>query len=175
MKEGACLTIQLFLIITSIQIVFVACSTFRVILMIKGHKYFAAWISMIETIIYIVGLDLVLRYTDQILGVVAYAFGYAIGLLLGSWIEEKVALGFIILHVQTGDAAAQVDSQLRQQGYGVTAWVGAGQSGPDMVIEVLARRKQQKALQSLISRLDPSASITVLGVQQWKGGYIPKR
>ena len=59
------------LIIFSINVVYVAFLTIRMILTLKGYRYSAAMVSMVETVIYIVGLGLVLDNLDQIQNLIA--------------------------------------------------------------------------------------------------------
>ena len=54
------------LIILVINIIYVSFYTIRMILTLKGQKYFAALISSIEVLIYVVGLGLVLDNLNQI-------------------------------------------------------------------------------------------------------------
>lgn len=77
------------LIIFSINIVYVTFFTVRMIMTLKGFRYLAALVSMVEVVIYIVGLGLVLDNLDQIQNLIAYAIGYGSGVVIGSKIEEK--------------------------------------------------------------------------------------
>lgn len=82
-----------------IQIVYVSAYTLRMILTLKGQKYIAALISMGEIVIYVLGLNLVLKYLTQPSALIVYAVGYGLGVLLGAWIEEKIALGYVTVKV----------------------------------------------------------------------------
>ncbi|WP_368738761.1 DUF5698 domain-containing protein, partial [Escherichia coli] len=46
------------------------------ILTLKGYRYIAAFVSMVEIVIYIVGLGLVLDNLNEIQNIIAYALGY---------------------------------------------------------------------------------------------------
>ena len=58
--------ILMVVIIFSINIVYVTFFTLRMILTLKGYRYIAALISMVEVVIYIVGLGLVLDNLNEI-------------------------------------------------------------------------------------------------------------
>ena len=62
-------------IILIINIVYVSFFTIRMILTLKGYRYIAAFVSMFEIVIYVVGLGLVLDNLNQIQNLVAYAVG----------------------------------------------------------------------------------------------------
>lgn len=92
---------QMVLIILTINIVYVSFFTIRMILTLKGQKYLAAALSTFEVIIYIIGLGLVLDNLDEIQNLIAYAIGYALGVLVGTKIEEMLALGYVTVKVIT--------------------------------------------------------------------------
>jgi len=110
-----------------IQIVYVAMNSLRMVLMIKGWKLAASLISMIEICIYILGLTMVLNQMDTPLGVIIYSASYGIGILIGVYLEEKIAIGYIALQIvtQNGD----MPQILRGHKFGVTAWTGVGANG----------------------------------------------
>lgn len=139
-KEGLRL-FKILVFIFLIQIVYVSAYTLRMILTLKGQKYIAALISMGEIVIYVLGLNLVLNYLKQPEALIVYAVGYGLGVLLGAWIEEKIALGYITVKVICNQLDGSVANALRDKGYGVTAWVGSGRDGDRLVMEILAKRK----------------------------------
>jgi len=162
------------LTIFCIQIVYVAFATLRMILTLKGQKYYAAALSCVEITIYVLGLDMVLKYLDKPISLVVYALGYGLGVLVGSWIEGKLALGYVTLRVIINDPHSMVPQQLRDLGYGVTAWWGSGRDGDRLVLEVLARRKNQNKLYQSIIGLDPKAFILTLEPTRFNGGFWTK-
>ncbi|MFS8629969.1 MAG: DUF5698 domain-containing protein, partial [Bacillales bacterium] len=89
------------IIILTINIVYVSFFTIRMILTIKGHRYLAALISMVEVIIYVIGLGLVLKNINGIQNLLAYAVGYGLGVIVGTKIEDKLALEYIMVNVIT--------------------------------------------------------------------------
>lgn len=162
---------QTLLFIFAIQIIYVSAYTLRMILTLKGQKYIAALISMVEIVIYVLGLNLVLSYLDQIAALLVYAVGYGLGILIGAWIEEKIALGYVTVKVICDQANGQIVSALREKGYGVTSWLGSGRDGDRLVMEILAKRKNQKKLYDTILQLDAKAFIITVEPKQFHGGF----
>ncbi|WP_454193359.1 DUF2179 domain-containing protein [Paenibacillus sp. Marseille-Q7038] len=162
---------QTLLFIFAIQIVYVSAYTLRMILTLKGQKYIAALISMVEIVIYVLGLNLVLNYLDQISALVVYALGYGLGILIGAWIEEKIALGYITVKVICDQTRGTIVTTLRDKGYGVTSWLGNGRDGDRLVMEILAKRKNQKKLYETILELDSKAFIITVEPKQFHGGF----
>jgi uncharacterized protein YebE (UPF0316 family) len=157
-----------------IQIVYVSASTLRIILTLKGQKYYASAISTVEIVVYVLGLNLVLQYLGHTLSLVVYAIGYGLGILAGSWIEEKIALGYVTLKVITNNAESTLANDLRNNGYCVTSWLGSGRDGDRLVLEVLAKRKNEKKLYNLILSQESKAFIVTLEPKHLHGGFWVK-
>jgi uncharacterized protein YebE (UPF0316 family) len=166
--------LSILLSIFIIQIVYVSASTLRIILTLKGQKYYASAISTVEIVVYVLGLNLVLQYLDHTLSLVVYAIGYGLGILVGSWIEEKIALGYVTLKVITNNAESALANKLRNNGYGVTSWLGSGRDGDRLVLEVLAKRKNEKKLYNLILSQESTAFIVTLEPKHLHGGFWTK-
>ncbi|WP_126424617.1 DUF2179 domain-containing protein [Brevibacillus marinus] len=157
-----------------IQILYVALNSLRLVLMIKGRKLLAASISTIEIFVYITGLALVLDHLETGLGIIVYSASYGLGILIGIYIEHKIALGYITLQV-ISENEFEMASSLREQGYGVTTWVGNGATGHRMVYLILAKRKEYNHLQSIIQKIDPKAFIISYEPTHFVGGFWTKK
>lgn len=163
------------LIIFSINIVYVSFFTIRMIMTLKGYRYLAAMVSMVETVIYIVGLGLVLDNLDQIQNLVAYAIGYGSGVIVGSKIEEKMALGYITVNVITSEQSQHLPKALRSQGYGVTDWAANGMDGDRQSMQILTPRKMELKLYATIKEIDPKAFIIAYEPKTIHGGFWVKQ
>ncbi len=161
-------------IILVINIVYVSFFTIRMILTLKGQRYLAALISMIEIIIYVIGLDLVLDNVDEIQNLIAYAVGYGIGVIVGMKIEEKLALGYITVNVITKEYDRDLPKDLREKGYGVTSWAANGLEGDRMALQILTPRKYELRLYQTIKELDPKAFIIAYEPKTIHGGFWVK-
>lgn len=163
--------VTMVIIILAINIVYVSFFTVRMILTLKGQKYLAAAISMFEVSVYIIGLGLVLENLNEIQNLIAYAIGYAIGVLVGSKIEEWLALGYVTVKVITKEFGHQLEVSLRDSGYGVTTWLGEGRDGHRLVMEILTKRKDQPDLYNHILAFDEKAFIISHEPRHFKGGF----
>ncbi|MFD1708239.1 DUF2179 domain-containing protein [Siminovitchia sediminis] len=161
-------------IILVINIVYVTFFTIRMILTLKGYRYLAAGLSVVEVLIYVVGLGLVLDNLNEIQNLIAYALGYGIGVIIGSKIEEKLALGYITVNVITKEYDRDLPKQLREKGYGVTSWAAQGLEGDRMALQVLTARKYELKLYQVIKELDPKAFIIAYEPKTIYGGFWVK-
>ncbi|WP_185806998.1 DUF2179 domain-containing protein [Bacillus sp. HMF5848] len=162
------------IIILLINVVYVSFFTIRMILTLKGRRYVAAAISMIEVVIYVVGLGLVLENLNQIQNLVAYAVGYGLGVIVGMKIEEKLALGYITVNVITKEYDKDLPNELRDKGYGVTSWQAQGLEGNRMALQILTPRKYELKLYHTIKELDPKAFIIAYEPKTIYGGFWVK-
>lgn len=163
------------IIILAIQIIYVSFFTLRMMLMLKGKKYLAASISMIEVSIHITGLSLVLDRLDNPINLVAYSLGYGLGILVGTLIEERLALGYVTVQVITQFVNGYLPDSLRERGYGVTSWFAKGKDGDRLVLYVLTKRKNQHRLCQAINELDPKAFIMSHEPRFFHGGFWAKK
>ncbi|WP_371809631.1 DUF2179 domain-containing protein [Halobacillus sp. Marseille-Q1614] len=162
-------------IILIVNIVYVSFFTLRMIFTLKGQRYFAAFISTFEILIYIIGLGLVLDNLNQIENVIAYAVGYGLGVIVGMKIEEKLALGYTTVNVISSNPDIEFTRKLRDAGYGVTSWSSYGMEGDRLTMQILTPRKYELKLYEQIKSIDPKAFIIAYEPKQIHGGFWVKQ
>lgn len=165
---------QMVLIIFAINIVYVTFFTVRMILTLKGYRYIAAAVSVVEIVIYVIGLGLVLDNLNEIQNIIAYAVGYGCGVIIGTKIEEKMALGYITVNVITADVDRTLPALLRDMGYGVTDWSANGLEGGRSALQILTPRKYELKLYATIKEIDPKAFIISYEPKAIHGGFWVK-
>ena len=163
------------LFIFVIQIAYVSIATLRLIIMMKGGRKLASLISFAEVFIYILGLSTVLQHMDSWYNLVTYCVGFAIGVYTGSLIEEKMAMGYIMVQVTTRREDSNMAQQLRDEGFGVTAWLAEGLSGERLVLNVLTKRNRQRDLVQKVQEIDPQAFVISFEPKTFVGGFWVKR
>ncbi|AXI08174.1 hypothetical protein CUC15_03990 [Oceanobacillus zhaokaii] len=163
------------IIIFAVNVVYVSLSTVRMILTLKGRTYIAAFVSLFEIVVYIVGLGLVLDNLNEIQNLIAYALGFGTGLIIGSIIEEKLALGYITVNVVSTNPDLQFTKKIRDKGYGVTSWSSYGMDGDRLSMEILTPRKYELRLYQTIQEIDPKAFIISYEPKRIHGGFWVKQ
>lgn len=161
--------------ILTINIIYVSFSTVRMILTLKGRRYLAAFVSTFEVVIYIIGLSIVLENLEAVQNIIAYAVGFALGIIIGSIIEERLALGYITVHVISTNPDLPFTKKIREKGFGVTSWHSYGMEGDRLSIQVLAPRKQEAFLYQIITEIDPKAFIISYEPKHIQGGFWVKQ
>lgn len=130
------------LLIALLQLVYVPLMTLRVLMMVKGLKGKVFVIGFFETLVYITGTSLVLSGNLSPPKIIVYSLSYAIGLLIGIILEQKIAIGHRLYDVNLKNIPNinELMSELREKGFGITKYNGLGISEKRYKLEILAGR-----------------------------------
>ncbi|HYG58569.1 MAG TPA: DUF2179 domain-containing protein [Symbiobacteriaceae bacterium] len=161
------------LMIFFLQAVYVAVTTVRWIILVRGQRLLAAAISFFELMLYVVALGMVVTQLHDPWRVGMYALGYATGVLAGGWAEERLAVGYTILQIIT-QPGSTLPAVLRSAGLGVTVWPAEGREGVRMVLMAVTRRKLAAKILTLIEKEDPRAFVVQSEPQRFRGGFLLK-
>src|SRR5699024_5196602 len=123
-------------IIFVINVVYVSFFTIRMILTLKGRRYIAAAVGMVEVVVYVIGLGLVLDNLNEIQNLIAYALGFGAGVIVGTKIEDKLALGDITVNVISSNPDIEFTRRLREKGDGVRSWIASGMEGERLARQI---------------------------------------
>lgn len=162
---------KLFLIIF-VQLLYVPMLTLRTICMVKNLKFFTSIFGFLEALIYIFGLAIVLSGDQNVVEMVVYAIGFAMGLGVGIFVEQKMAIGFSSIHVNINHSNEEMLSNLRNKGFGVTVFSGEGKFGERRRFDILTKRKRENELFKLIYEYEPEAFIISYEPKMFRGGYL---
>ncbi len=154
------------------KIAHVSLGTLRIIYLTRGQSKIAAAIGFFEVIIYLIALGMVLNNIDQWTNILVYGLGFAAGNLVGSKIEEKIAVGFVHAQIITVQNGGALEEELREQGYGVTCMPCYGKEGAHLTMQVLLKRKELPALLKTMKQKDPDAFISIFDTRKIMGGYF---
>jgi len=165
-----------YILIFAARVCDVSLSTLRMIMVVRGKKYPAAAIGMVEATIYIAALGRVMTNINDPWKMLAYGLGFATGTLLGSTIEERLAMGYVSLEViPPEETAEELLKALRTAGYGVTVLTGYGLKGEKMVLMISTDRKSLPRLTEIIEEFAPDSFVTILETRAVRGGVTPYR
>ena len=149
------------LLIFGARIVDTTIGTVRIVVLVAGSRWLAALLGFIEVAIWLAATGGVVANLDQPLLIVAYAAGFAVGVLLGGWLEERIAIGYRVVQVINNDSKIDIAARLRERGYRVTRVEGHGMQGPVEVSMLLVRRRGLRRVLRTIRWLAPRAFVTI--------------
>lgn len=161
------------LVIFVAQILYVSLVTVRWIILVRGARYLASALSFVEILIYAYTLTLVVGNLAETGRLVVYAAGYAVGCLIGSWLEAKLAYGVAALQaILPWDS--ELPGQLRASGFIGTEWSGSGRDGQRQLLLLVVKRRQLSKLIALVESLEPRAVLVELEPRSLKGVSLPQ-
>lgn len=152
----------------------VSLGTLRIIFLTRGRSKLAACVGFVEVMLYVVALSMVIGNLDRPFNIVIYGLGFAVGNYVGSLIEEKVAVGYVTVQVVTMQSNGDLESGLREEGYGVTAMECYGRDGPHRILHILMKRRNLPQLLKSLRSLDSQAFISIMDTRKIMGGYFAR-
>ncbi|MCC5895899.1 MAG: DUF2179 domain-containing protein [Alkalibacterium sp.] len=158
-----------------INVVYVTLSTVRLMLTMKGYQSVAPLVAMVEVAIYVVGLGLVLDNLDNVLNIIVYSVGFGAGIYTGMKIEDKLALGHILVTTILPENGWEIAEEIRGNGFGVTISQAYGREGNRFVLEILTPRSNERSLYKLIHEIEPRAFVISYEPKYINGGFWTKR
>jgi uncharacterized protein YebE (UPF0316 family) len=145
--------------------------TLRVLFVMRGIKKVAWVLGFIQSAIYLLAIGRVLTQLNNPLNIIGYAAGFATGNVVGMIIEERIAIGHIMVNIISPSRGSAIVTHLRQNGYAVTELSGRGKDGMVSLINCSVLRKQVEPVHQLVNEIDPEAFITAEDVRPIRHGF----
>lgn len=114
------------LLIFTARVMDMTLGTIRIIFVSRGRKSLAPIFGFFEIIIWLFAIGQIMQHLTNITYYFAYAGGFTTGIFVGMWIEEKTALGTVVVRIITKKEANELVDNLISAGYGVTSFYGQG-------------------------------------------------
>jgi uncharacterized protein YebE (UPF0316 family) len=153
----------------------VTLSTVRTIFVARGWKSLAPFLGFFEVSIWLFAIAQVMQNLTSPSCYIAFAGGFSLGNFLGVFIEQKLALGNVVVHITLRESASGLIDSLKQAGYGVTALDAQGATGRVQVIFSVIKRKELTKVVAIIKGCEPKAFYSVNDLQIAAEGIFPKR
>lgn len=155
-----------------LRVIGMAFSTIRVLVMMRGKRLATAVTGFIEVLVYVIAIGEVVNNLSNVWNVLSYSLGFVAGTLVGMWIDDKTATGFVNVRIISRYKAQNLVEHIHEAGYGATVGWGHGRGGTVGMILAIVRRKEADALCQLAERVDPAAFITVEDARSVRRGYM---
>ncbi len=152
----------------------VTISTLRIILVSKGNRKIGSILALVEIFLWIfIAGNVITNLSSNPWKAVMYGLGFAVGVYLGSLIEELLAFGKILVQaVVPFDIGLDVSTTLRENGYGLTTVKGKGRTSDKLVLMIYSNRKDAKEIVNIIKTVEPDAMIISNESTSLAGGYM---
>jgi len=159
------------LLIFALRVADMTLDTLRVLFVMRGKKRIAWVLGFCQSAIFVLAIGRVLTQLNNPLNIIGYAAGFATGNVVGMFIEERIAIGHVLINIISPRRGSAIVTHLRQNGYAVTELSGRGKDGMVSMINCSVLRKQVDTVRELVNEIDPEAFITAEDVRPVRRGF----
>jgi len=163
------------LIVFLARFVDVTLGTLRIIFLSRGRKLLAPLLGFVEVFIWITIVSQIVRGAQNVAAYFAYAAGFAVGNYVGMLIEEKLAIGTLVIRIILPKKKNSLVARLHDEGYGVTFVDAQGGNGPVVLVYTIVMRKELEQIARIIEETSPRAFYTVEELRSVREGIFPVR
>ena len=156
------------------RVVDVTLGTLRIIFTARGMKYLAPLLGFVEVFIWISVIAQITKGAHNVIAYLAYAGGFATGNYIGMFIEDKLAMGTLVVRAFIPGHVLELTKSLQEKGYGVTRVDAHGSQGPVNLIYTIVMRKNLPEVTGIIQRAYPTAFFTVEELRSVEHGVFPR-
>jgi uncharacterized protein YebE (UPF0316 family) len=159
------------LIIFTLRLMDISLYTLRLLMIVHDRKALAWVLSFIKSFLFLIVIQILLKDLHNWSKILAYATGFATGLVVGMWIEEKIAVGYTHLRITSPRRGAELAERLRAEGYAVTEIAAQGKDGMVTLLNCNVLRKKTPEVEEIIVNSDPDAFVTAEAVRSVQRGF----
>jgi uncharacterized protein YebE (UPF0316 family) len=163
------------LIVFLARITDVTLGTMRIIFISRGKKLIAPLLGFVEVFIWITVVSQIVGGVHNYVAYLAYAAGFALGNYIGMSIEEKLAIGTLVVRAFLSKEGKSLIERLHSGGYGVTHVDGYGANGPVQIVYTIVLRRELPDVVNIIQEIHPKAFFTVEELRSVQQGIFPVR
>jgi uncharacterized protein YebE (UPF0316 family) len=156
------------------RVVDVTLGTLRIIFTSRGMKYLAPLFGFVEVFIWISVISEITKGAHNIVAYLAYAGGFATGNYIGMFIEDKLAMGMLVVRAIIPGSVHELTKNMHEKGYGVTRVDAHGSQGPVNLIYAIVQRKNLPEVADIIQGIYPNAFFTVEELRSAEHGVFPR-
>ena len=143
------------------RIIDVSIGTIRVIFIMHGNRKLAPFLGFFESFIWLVAISQIIQNVDNMVSYVAFAGGFATGTYVGILIEEKLALGNVLVRIITRKNANELIEYLTEKEIQFTNVPAHGRYGPVNVLFTVIKRQHLNDTLVAIKQYNPNAFYTI--------------
>jgi len=161
------------LLVFAARVADVTLGTMRIIFTSRGRRHIAPLLGFVEVFIWIAMVGQIVKSAHSLNAYLGYAAGFAAGTYIGMKIEERLALGTLVLRIILAQGGDELAHSLRAAGFGVTIVNGEGSTGAVKLLYTVIKRKDFGAVAAVIHAIAPRAFFSVEEVRSAESGIFP--
>lgn len=161
------------LLIFCARIFDVSINTIRIIYVLGGRRLTATLLGFFESFIWLMAIRQIFEHLDNWICYVAYPGGFAMGILVGMMIEERIAYGKVIVRIITRKDVKELIDYLNDNQFRYTKVDAEGPDGHENLVFTVLQRERLEDLLIEMKTILPSAFYTIEKVNRaGEGGTV---
>ncbi|MCB9451306.1 MAG: DUF2179 domain-containing protein [Anaerolineaceae bacterium] len=149
-----------------------ALGTVRIVIITRQQRLLAATLAFIEALIFAVVIANVVKDLSNILNLLAYCGGFAVGGYVGMGIEARFITSYVTATVISAAQGHEIALALREAGFGVTETLGEGRDGAVTLLRCVFNRREVGDLMAIVRKIEPDAFISVEEARAIQHGWV---
>ncbi len=155
------------------RLIDVSLGTLRIIFISRGKKKLVPLLGFVEVFIWITVVSQIVSHAHNLLAYLAYAAGFAAGAYMGMYIDDRLALGILLVRIIVQNDSHKLMNNLQTVGYGVTCVDGQGADGLVKLIYTIVMRKNLVEVLAIVHRTHPHAFLSIEDLRSTQEGIFP--
>ncbi|MHC1704598.1 MAG: DUF2179 domain-containing protein [Tenuifilaceae bacterium] len=153
----------------------VTIGTMRIIFVAKGHKNIAPLLGFVEVFIWIIVISQIISNLNNFICYFAYAAGFATGNYVGMRVEERLAVGNLMIRIITPNESDKLGKILNSEGFGYTKINAQGSSGDVDIIYSIVHRNDLHHVLEIVKSFNPNIFYSIEDVRSVSSGIFPSK
>lgn len=154
------------LLIFCARVVDVSINTLRIMFVLNGKKNVAPILGFFEALIWLLAIGQIFQNINNPMSYLAYAGGFAMGTYVGMTIEEKLALGRVLVRVITPTPMPELLEYMKEKNFRFTSVGAEGRYGKVNLLFTVMKREDLKGYISNIKAFNDKAFYTIESVKR---------
>ncbi|GAB2621072.1 DUF2179 domain-containing protein [Belliella aquatica] len=144
----------------------VSINTLRIMFMLNGKKKIAPILGFFEALIWLLAIGQIFQNINNPMSYLAYAGGFAMGTFVGMTIEEKLALGRVLVRVITPTPMPELIEYMKEKNFRFTSVGAEGRFGKVNLLFTVMKRDALTEFVGKVKAFNDKAFYTIESVKR---------
>ncbi|MCH6199075.1 DUF2179 domain-containing protein [Aquiflexum sp. LQ15W] len=154
------------LLIFCARVMDVSINTLRIMFVMNGKKKIAPILGFFESLIWLLAIGQIFQNVNNPMSYVAYAGGFAMGTYVGMTIEEKLALGRVLVRVITPEPMPALIEYMKEHNFRFTSVGAEGRYGKVNLLFTVMKRDDLTGFIGKVKSINDKAFYTIESVKR---------
>ncbi len=144
----------------------VSINTVRIIFVMSGNKFISTLLGFFESLIWLLAIGQIFQHLNNWISYLAYPGGFAMGILVGMIIEERLALGKVVVRAITSENLDKILAYMNKYNLRYTIISGESSEGKEKLLFSVVKRDELDGLVNKFNQYIPQAFYTIESVKK---------